>query len=117
MIIEKNLALMEKRGEGGLYHLLLSESLGGNAGCHNGLSCAAANFFFDGETGEIKYFGNVQNVPDDIVEKYVSGCFRVALDLKSGSYEIVETCYDRRPSPSAKRTIDLSVAEFNRRNV
>jgi hypothetical protein len=82
-IIQKNLELMISNEKGGLNHLLQFESFGGNAAyTKDGRSVAAANFYFDNQSGEIKEFGNIQDVNELIKTSSERGLARVALTLK-----------------------------------
>ena len=69
---------------------ILEESFGGNAGSYKGVSCAGANFYYDKMTGEIMYFGNMQNVPEGIRNSFIHGTFRIAIT----KYGIVENYLD-----------------------
>lgn len=127
--IRKNLDIMKgARTEGHMEYLLTRESFGGNAGyTSDGRSCAEANFYFDKTNGEIKYFGNFQNVPEQIRSKYSSGSFRVALDSKIWRLEIVDMFYsmDEFPhrverisdtsevSDAVKKVLKLTVELYN----
>ena len=55
--IEKNLEKMLGENNG-MNKLLMTESMGGNAGYYKGKSCFAANFYYNGDTGEIEEFTN-----------------------------------------------------------
>lgn len=61
--------------------LVLSESMGGNAGFidvrEKKYPCSGANGFFDPLSGEIKMFGNWQDVPEEIKKNYFHFIFRV----------------------------------------
>lgn len=112
-IVEGNLAKMLGGKKGEMQYLLIRESRSGNAGTN----CSAANFYFDKETGEIKYFGNMQDVPKDIVNSSVKGIFIVWLDpdLKQKS-RIIEKIYDLYQSdPNSPVRINLreSVRRYN----
>ena len=85
-IIKENLKLMRSQEKGGMKYLLMEESIGGNAG-HNR---AALNFYFCQKTGKIVYFGNIQNVPKEIKNKYPNGAFVVEIFPKDFSHKIVE---------------------------
>ena len=116
-ITEKNLKLMKRTKTGGMEGLLLTESLGGNAGfAEDGRSCGATNFYFDSQTGEIKYFGNYQDVPNDIRTKYLVGTFRIAIDVgRTWKLEIIETHITTHLpiSETARRAIQKSVEMYN----
>jgi hypothetical protein len=112
--IKKNVNLMTLDRRGGMKYLLIGESVGGNAGKWKGYTCAGANFYYDGITGEIKYFGNVQDVPQEIKEHFNAGTFRVAMDVPNTvKNRIVEFMTDAPLTENAKRMIDLSIAEYN----
>lgn len=74
-IPEKNLELML----GKMLDLLREESIGGNAGFDEdeGYPCAAVNFYYDKDTGEIEIFTN------DVIEnnKLFSGFFKLLTPL------------------------------------
>ena len=91
----KNLELMRQGREGNMESLLAIESLGGNAGhMPDGRPCAGANFYFDRNTGEIKYFCNIQDAPENITPQYARGMFRVAVDFgRTWKQEIVDAFY------------------------
>lgn len=72
-IVKNNLKLMRSENECGMNKVIMTESIGGNAGAfHQGI-----NFYYHKETGEIAYFGNLQDVPLKIRENslYVGGSF------------------------------------------
>jgi hypothetical protein len=75
VIVQKNYRKMIGSEEGEMQRLLVEESFGGNAGFHNGKSCAAANFYYNPKTGEINIFGNFQDVPENIKKKSLDGTF------------------------------------------
>ena len=115
-IVEKNLERMTGHGEGYMRPLVLNESMGGNAGNWQDIPCAAANFYYVLETGEIVYFGNCQRVPDEIKEKLPQGVFRIAVDTKkTGKLRIIGTGLDRI-TLAAEKTLEASVEEFNKRH-
>jgi len=123
-LIDKNLELMISNEPGGMYEVLIGESMGGNAGRFGNYLCAGANFYFNENTGEIIYFGNIQNVPDPIVDNCADGIFRVAWCMESNKYLIIETCLDLwkhewseeiKISEDAKNILEQSVNEFNKK--
>ncbi|MEW6407515.1 MAG: hypothetical protein AB1465_02385 [Patescibacteria group bacterium] len=80
-LIEQNLVKMKPGGE--MNNLLAFESMGGNAG---GVEmegryypCIGMNGYFDRHTGEIKVFGNIQEVPEEIRDgsNYEGFIFRI----------------------------------------
>ncbi|MBU1136063.1 MAG: hypothetical protein ABIG37_02200 [Nanoarchaeota archaeon] len=119
-IIYKNLERMESPEKGGMDELLLTESIGGNAGTFNGMSCAGANFCYDPFSGEIVYFANFQNIPLSIMEKVKSkelkeGFFRAALDTCEFNFRIIEI-FAEPETETAKRNLEASVLEYNQRH-
>jgi hypothetical protein len=93
IVVQKNL----KKMNGEMMELLMSESIGGNAGTvevdGKEYVCAAANGYADRETGEIYIFENYQNIPENIKDKQQHFLFRVAI---VGKYlESVNTNNDR----------------------
>tara|TARA_Y100000034_G_scaffold90300_1_gene108760 strand:+ start:769 stop:1233 length:465 start_codon:yes stop_codon:yes gene_type:complete len=115
-IVARNLKMMFSSEEGGMWDLLIGESIGGNAGHYgDGFesgSCAAANFYFDDESGDIKYFGNWQNVPENIRGHYPQGTLRCAM---SGplSGQIVEPLLNDRVIDGARSNLLSSVDVYN----
>ena len=125
-IIQRNLALLNGSDEGSLKYARIKsrESIGGNAGIYEGNPCFGANFFYDGDNGEIKYFGNCQEVPEEIRRNH-SGALRIAWMPRN--IRIVELVIDtevdktnwalrglKAPSPEARRTLEETVDEFNK---
>ncbi|NQU98473.1 hypothetical protein HQ533_03320 [Candidatus Woesearchaeota archaeon] len=80
-IVEKNLELMTTRGDGSMVDLMIDESLGGNAHIWKDYPCGGANFRYDPETGEIKCFENLQNVPEEF-KGFPAHILRIAVNLK-----------------------------------
>lgn len=110
-VVEENLILMKEDSSQSMESVLRKESFGGNAGrTDDGRLCAAANFYFDSLNGEIKCFGNVQDVSKKIVQNYALGAYRVALDRESHDLDIVDIYY--KPSVSQK-LVDLSDAPIS----
>ena len=100
------------------------ESMGGGADTWNNISCFAANFYYDVRTGEIKYFGNYQYVPEDIRDSNPQGTFRIVPAYSSNSaiiarykekrlhFHIVELV--ARPSNRfARAVLNIVMREFN----
>lgn len=89
--VERNLEKMLNREEGGMEYLIRNESMGGNAYWRGDFPCAGTFFNYDPTNGEIKYFGNRQDVPQDIRENFPEGFFRVAIkNLDPLISEIIE---------------------------
>ncbi len=115
-IVEKNLQLMKSCERGGMGYLLERESIGGPA-CGPGHS--GANFYFDVETGEFHYFGNEPSVPQEIMEKYTHGCFKVARGYTEEKYtgeKIVGITWDRTPAAAARQVVLRSMGAYNSRD-
>lgn len=120
-IIEKNLKLIKGVEIGEMQHLLNDESMGSNAGFWKNCSCAGANFFYDKNTGEIKYFGNIQHVPEAIKSKYSEACFRVAMDIGRWKENIMKQhivnifYYEplKNPPARARNTLEECVRLYN----
>jgi len=81
-IVRKNLVRLAGRRDGDMQPRFGFESLGGNAGSWNGYSCMATRFYYDPKHGEIKYFGNMDTVPENIRAKYPDETLRIAVDAK-----------------------------------
>ena len=112
--LEHNLELMLSNKRGGMSHLIVTESMGGNAGFLGRLPCIAANFYYSQESGEIVYFGNYQDVPISVRESFQEGLFRMAIDIKQlklGIFEIhlkIPTVNDY-----ARKTLEETAASYN----
>jgi len=113
-IIDENLRLMESVELGGLQNLLCKESVGSNAGKWKDMLCVCARFFYD-SNGEIKYFGNWQNVPKDVREKFCEGFFMIATKIFNGIIlnKIIEIAYFRETCIAAKENIKESARIYN----
>lgn len=125
-IIQRNLEMLTGSDEGSLKYAINKsrESLGGST--YQGYPCFGANFFYDGNSGEIKYFGNVQDTPEEI-RRYHSGTLRIAYlprnirivelmidtDVDIGNWRLMGL---QAPSPEARRTLEETVHEFNKLN-
>ena len=119
-MVRKNLKLMTGKKEGQMSYQLRNESMGGNAGKHQGRPCMGANFWFDDKTGEIKMFTN-----DTAPAPYKEGQFKVVMSFGSNITEllqnpiarkypeIIKTYYSNGASQKAKLTIALSVELYN----
>lgn len=113
-VVEKNLDRMRSTKEGGMEFTLLRESIGGNAGCYEGIPCGGANFRYDKNTGLILYFGNIQDLPREILPISVEGTFRVPVDLIINSPVGVSAVYlDGNPSEDAEKAIRETVIKYN----
>ena len=80
-IVKSNLKLMLSTEPGGMQLLISRESMGGNADSWNNYPCVAVRFNYDSETGGIVYFGNIQDLPQNIRNlNLTSGLFRIAIN-------------------------------------
>ena len=112
--VRKNLERMTGKREGDMFPAIIGESIGGNAGRYNNQPCMGANYYFDANTGEIKYFGNWQNVPEQIRENFQKGTFRIALDITQWKQRIVEYLTHKKPiSNIAKKNLEETVRAYN----
>lgn len=113
-IIKKNIEKMFGNEKGGMLFLLSSESMGGNAGHWKGFPCKAANFHYNKSDGEIKFFGNIQNVPENIKQKFQSGYLLLALDIKnSWRYKIIK-CFLDEATKKAKSNMADTIKLYNK---
>ncbi len=106
----------EKRG--GMMEVTRKESIGGNAGAsHLGI-----NFYYNKETGEIIYFGNIQHVPKYILENelYVGGTFSyyvrlgVIKKVVFSEERIDQIIYNKRDTKSARINLALTAGLYNK---
>lgn len=100
------------------------ESVGGNAGCWNGMPCAGVNFAYDPKTGLIKDYGNnavggeraifcvaVPMMKISLVDRFLNDeC------LRKRCYRIVrlDRCDDTLEP--AKSNLECSVEEYNKKH-
>ena len=105
-----------------MLRLLEAESIGGNAGSieidGKKYSCAAANGFANPDTGEIIMFGNIQDIPRDIVKNNIGFTLRVAMDWqKGGFFKIVHffvSSHDKKEfSTEGKLVIESAINKWN----
>lgn len=77
-LVNYNVAQMASREEGGMIDLFFKESIGGNAGDYNGVSCACTNFHYDRNSGKIceRGFTNLP-VPEELQRTHLQGKFIV----------------------------------------
>lgn len=104
-VVKENLMAMLGVQDGGMRALLMQESFGGYAGFYKGRSATGANFYCD-ENGKIILFGNLQNVPPEIRNRYKKATFRV-----TSEYRIVGI-YGELPE-QAKHKIIETMAAYN----
>jgi len=115
-VVEKNLEKMTSNNDGDMPPLLQEESYGGNAGFWKGHSCAAANFHYNPQTGEIIVFGNIQDLPRKISDNYPSHFFRVAADFfKTWKKRIIDYSTPRHATKEAGIILEETVREYNHR--
>ena len=116
-IVKKNLKLMRSNKEGGMAQLISNESIGGNAGAsHLGI-----NFYYNKETGEIVYFGNIQHVPAKIVANplYVEGSFSyyinfgISKKMLFHDSKIDQIHYNVKDTKQARINLALSAKFYN----
>ncbi len=106
--VDKNLEKMLGKSE--MNKFLTNESIGGNAGRFNGKCCAAANFYYTWETGEIKEFTN--DVKDCDNCGIFRGTFRLITTMEDPQ-TIVDYIIDDRSSIFTKAVIGLTVHRYN----
>lgn len=108
----ENYDLMWSLEDGGMAECAGAESAGGNAFHINGTSCMCVNFYYDGETGKIDYFGN--DVSTERRNGHAEGNFRIAYGvIPTPVFEIVETNLDDSTSEQARRTIEFCKRLYN----
>ncbi len=117
-IVAKNIERMRSTEPGGMRHMLIRESMGGNAGRYKGFSCVGAGFYFDRETGEMLYFDNPQRVPADIRCHHVDDMFRLAVDWSrnggTGKYRIIDYSPRDDVSQAAREVLTETIERYNR---
>lgn len=113
-VLLKNLARMTSQQRGGMHYALIMESMGRTA--VEGHSHMAANFHFNPETGEIKYFGNIQDVPQDVRRVCSDSMFRLITDVHqggSGKYRILGYTPPQTVSQQAREVLSRTVHAYN----
>ncbi|MBT5023346.1 hypothetical protein HOK51_08805 [Candidatus Woesearchaeota archaeon] len=116
--IKQNLALMNSTSEGSLMDILIEDSLGGNAGDWNDLSCVATNFCYNPNTGALIKFDNYSE-ESQMLGACSRGYFRIAIDFKELDDKVSSGIIEldaRDASDSAKIVLKKTVEEFNRLN-
>lgn len=113
-ILEHNLKMLNKE----MLAFINQESFGGNAGSveidGKRYPCAGANGYADPRTGEIKIFGNIQNIPKDIARENVAFSLRVAMDFKNGEFmKIIGFFGAENFSPQGKNVIESAINQWN----
>lgn len=95
-----------RSGITGLFdQVLLTESIGGNAGRGH----AAVNAYFDTGTGRISAFGNPQNIPQEILSSHVRATFRI--NLETGRIEGITGANNAPIPPSIAPLVGMRVRE------
>ncbi len=122
--VSKNITKMFGMKDNEMQGLLSGESCGGNAGHFNiggkRYSCAAANFYFDKDNGEIYEFSN--KPPKN--SNNCQGIFVVAVDFSAGInnksamnstifFRIVNTMIEKGASEEAKEVLEKSAVLYN----
>ena len=111
-ILEKNIERMTGNSKGDMAPLLSVESTGRDT--YKNYPCTVANFCLNPLTGEIKYFGNIQHVPKEILPQSRRGSLKLAIDSKkSWKYHIVDYHIDKG-SPIAKSNLRETIDFYNR---
>lgn len=114
-ILSQNLVQMRSS----MVHLLMDESVGGNAGTivmgGKPFSCAAARGFADAHSGKIIAFGNYQDVPENIRSVYPEFVFRIAIGFGHGSplLRIIECSSGGSFSTKAKAMLEKTIERWN----
>jgi len=89
--------------------LIITESMGGNAGSWNGYTCSGVSFCYDAK-GEMVYFENIQHVPSDL-RHLPMGIFRVA-NTPIGAI-VIDIKIEHIISPLAQQNIETAVNLYN----
>ncbi|MEM2713879.1 MAG: hypothetical protein QXE64_02075 [Candidatus Pacearchaeota archaeon] len=106
----ENLKKMFNSERGGMYYLLMKESVGGNAGYYGDKPCVAANFLYN-EKGEIVEFTNYREG-----KKLYKGTFRIVVNPKGKKsykeiYEKIVNVFLDKDSPKESQEIIKKCAE------
>lgn len=112
-IVETNLMMMRGKFKGGMYSPLDPESIGRTERWHNKYPVYHKNFHYDQNTGEIKYFGNWQFVPEEIRNTFYEGFFSLAIDIKKQKDRIINYSLDK-PTELTEKMIQESINFFNK---
>ena len=113
-IIQKNLELMISLKKGGMMYLLNKESVQGRGYVtFEGKKCplVAANFYYDGETGEIIIFSNHESELEDKAK----ATFKIITDFKRDNpyFKIVGVILDDKASAKANNLITNCAKIYN----
>ncbi len=124
-IVEKNLERMTADREGGMPRLIRFESMGGNAGAWNGLSCVAANFVYDDITGKIFYFTNkdyeviprmlkIPEIARNVVGNLVQGTYRIAISfVQRPGKRVVDLIPHCNTTDHARKVLEETIKLYN----
>lgn len=107
---------MNSSEKGGMFDLILNESMGGNAGSWNGHSCVATNFLYNPYSGKIVYFGNKQDIPDEIRDvNFPKGVYRLAVRDISPTYRVISIHAEGARKETGEILVE-SARRFNEHN-
>lgn len=121
-VVRKNLERMTGERYNDMPAVLVAESMGGNAGYEGDCVCAAVNFYYVRETGEIMHFGNEPKIPEECRQsrpnrEFGWGTFRVAYNFNPEKdlprSRIVNT-YTYLGEGQAKQNLEESAEEWNK---
>lgn len=113
-VVKRNLRKMKGTRKGELHSdEMQGESMGGNAGTHDGHPCMAANFYYEPATGEIIHFGNVQNVPRKIIDSFAEGMLRIVV-YRARRSQVFELNHSGL-SDEGMRNLEESITLYNAR--
>ena len=126
-IVEKNLEKMTVSKRGSMIFQLMKESIGGNAGTWEGLSCRATNFVYDNQTGKIFVFTNnayeliprlyrAPEIKRKLTGDLVEGTYRIAVDNKKRHRtRIISLRTSSNTADLARETLEETVRVYNER--
>ena len=113
-VVMQNVALMHSQRPGGMGYVLKEESMGGNAGALGKYNCYAANFFYNENTGEVRWFWTeeLRCVPSEIQSSCKEGLFRLAVNFILEKDRVVDIVLPELILPAAY-TLQESAREYN----
>ncbi|MBW2991216.1 hypothetical protein KY348_05950 [Candidatus Woesearchaeota archaeon] len=110
-VVEKNLEKMLGADEGDMISLIMSESIGREV--WKKYPCAGANFSYDPETGEIKYFECFQYLPLEYA-KLPRSFFKLAINFQGKErFRIVGLEWPPELSKAAEKNLEQTVIVYN----
>lgn len=117
-IVQKNLRRIIGHGEGDMLSILGNESMAGSAGSWENYPCSGANFCYDPNSGEIKYFDLFQKTPKEIKNKFpYRGILRVALNWDTRKFRIVGFFFKgNNINPIVKQNLDETIKLYNEKH-